>query len=71
MTLKEAERLFRSIRYYDRLSRTIEEKRQRLIYLIQEHNIRYLSGYEIEVQDGEIRYRKVPERGYRQLELEL
>ena len=71
MTLKEAEKLFRSIRYYDRLSQTIGEKRQRLIYLIQEYNIRYLSGYEIEVQDGEIVYRKLQERDYKQLKLEL
>ena len=71
MTLKEAERLFRSLKHYETLSQGVTEKRARFLYLVEQYEIRYLNGYEIEVTEGDIRYRKLPTQPYTQLKLDL
>ena len=71
MTLKEAAKLFRSLRYYEQLSHSVEDKTARLLYLIHEYDIQYLGGYEIEAQNGDIRYRKLPTQPYTQLRFDL
>jgi len=71
MTLKEAAKLFRSLRYYEQLSEGVEDKKARLLYLIHEYDIHNLGGYEIEAENGDIRYRKLPSQLYTQLRLEL
>lgn len=40
MTLKEAAKLFRSLKYYERLGEEIPEKKAKLIYLIQHYVLR-------------------------------
>jgi len=71
MTLKEATRLFRSLKHYERLAERIPEKKARLICLVQEYGISQLQGYEIELDGDQIRYRKLPTQPYKQLKLEL
>jgi hypothetical protein len=71
MTLKEAARLFRSLKHYERLSEGIPAKKARLICLIQQYGITRLNGYEIELDGEEILYRKLPSQPYKQLKLEL
>lgn len=71
MTLNEARRLFRSLKYYEQLSRTIQQKETRLKQLISEYDLKQLDGHEIGVEDGSVRYRKLSSEPYVQLRLSL
>ncbi|MBI1742893.1 hypothetical protein HYR54_07475 [Candidatus Acetothermia bacterium] len=71
MTLKEAAKLFRSLKYYEKLNREIPTKKSRLVCLIQQYEIKCLNGYEIELDGDRILYRKLPTESYRQLDLDL
>ena len=66
MTLKEARRLFRSLRHYEQLSSTMERNRSRLVELLREYDISELDGYEVRCEKGEIEYRKLNATPYRQ-----
>jgi hypothetical protein len=71
MIPKTTLRKFRSYLHRRRLAERLPELEVELIAWVQRHGVRQLAGYSIEVVDGELHVRKLPEVSVRQLPLPL
>jgi len=71
MIPKATLRKFRSYLHRRRLAERLPELKAELIAFVQKNGVRQLAGYSLEVVDGELRIRRLPEVFVRQLPLPL